>query len=310
MSSAGRKGHATLGPAGAFPRPIQEEVEVNSTARGSEDEGAENAAAAARAALRVAIIESQPATRIGLETILERAGLVTVLSSATVAEAIAALAGLRCEVALVGTIADATPADAVRRIREQFRAEVVVIGDPRHANEGRAILRSGASGQIARDAAPAAIVAAVHAAASGLAAMDPAVLEAMLGSEDHPDGPRSRDEPDDLADAPAAGGGGDAPLQRTAADPAARPEAAEAEGPRPTDPEMARAARRVTDALSPRERELLRYLAEGYTNKEIARVMVLADDTVKKGVQSLIAKLGAADRTHAVVLALRSGLIQ
>jgi DNA-binding NarL/FixJ family response regulator len=51
-------------------------------------------------------------------------------------------------------------------------------------------------------------------------------------------------------------------------------------------------------------------LAEGYTNKEIARAMVLAEDTVKKGVQTLIAKLGATDRTHAVVLALRRHLIE
>ncbi len=64
------------------------------------------------------------------------------------------------------------------------------------------------------------------------------------------------------------------------------------------------------DALSARELELLKYLAEGYTNKEIARAMVLAEDTVKKAVQTLIAKLGATDRTHAVVLALRSDLIQ
>lgn len=72
----------------------------------------------------------------------------------------------------------------------------------------------------------------------------------------------------------------------------------------PPDPALLRGA------LSQREMELLRHLAEGYTNKEIARVMVLAEDTVKKAVQSLIAKLGAADRTHAVVLALRKGLIE
>ena len=66
----------------------------------------------------------------------------------------------------------------------------------------------------------------------------------------------------------------------------------------------------VYEPLTPRELELLRYLAEGYTNKEIARAMVLAEDTVKKGVQTLIAKLGATDRTHAVVLALRRRLIE
>ncbi|OLC56675.1 MAG: hypothetical protein AUH85_05645 [Chloroflexi bacterium 13_1_40CM_4_68_4] len=62
--------------------------------------------------------------------------------------------------------------------------------------------------------------------------------------------------------------------------------------------------------MTPRELEYLRYLAEGLTNKEIARAMVLAEDTVKKGIQALIAKLGAVDRTHAVVVALRNGLIE
>ncbi len=279
---AGRKGHATLASGWSSPQAYQEEVEVNSTARGSGDEGTENATSAARSALRVAIIESQPATRLGLELILGRSGVLVVLSCATLTEALAGLPGARCEVALVGSLADATPGDAVQRLRERARVEVIVITEPRHGAEGRAALRAGASGQIARDAAPATIVAALHAAASGLATMDTSVLETLL---------RSRDDANDLADATVGADAEESATEREAAGPA-------------------RAARRVTDALSPRERELLRYLAEGYTNKEIARVMVLADDTVKKGVQSLIAKLGAADRTHAVVLALRSGLIQ
>jgi len=56
----------------------------------------------------------------------------------------------------------------------------------------------------------------------------------------------------------------------------------------------------VREPLTPRELELLRYLAEGYTNKELARAMVLAEDTVKKAVQTLIAKLGAADRIEVI----------
>jgi DNA-binding NarL/FixJ family response regulator len=79
----------------------------------------------------------------------------------------------------------------------------------------------------------------------------------------------------------------------------------EVERPRTEQPHPA-----TRDALTPRDLEYLRYLAEGYTNKEIARAMVLAEDTVKKGIQTLIAKLGAVDRTHAVVLALRGDLIE
>jgi len=61
--------------------------------------------------------------------------------------------------------------------------------------------------------------------------------------------------------------------------------------------------------LTPRECQILQRLASGQSNKELARAMVLAEDTVKKAVQTLIAKLGAADRTHAVVIALRTHLI-
>ncbi len=88
------------------------------------------------------------------------------------------------------------------------------------------------------------------------------------------------------------------------------PQAAEEAADVETDDSEPGAPVPVREPLTPRELELLRYLAEGYTNKEIARAMVLAEDTVKKGVQTLIAKLGATDRTHAVVLALRRHLIE
>ncbi|MGH2798175.1 MAG: response regulator transcription factor, partial [Thermoleophilaceae bacterium] len=64
------------------------------------------------------------------------------------------------------------------------------------------------------------------------------------------------------------------------------------------------------EPLTERDLGILRHLAEGDTNKEIARALMLAEDTVKKGVQAVIAKLGATDRTHAVVVALRTGLIE
>lgn len=62
--------------------------------------------------------------------------------------------------------------------------------------------------------------------------------------------------------------------------------------------------------LSEREQEVLKLLAEGWTNKEIANTLVITEVTVKKHVQSIIAKLGASDRTHAAILAIRSGLVR
>ena len=60
--------------------------------------------------------------------------------------------------------------------------------------------------------------------------------------------------------------------------------------------------------LSPRELEVLRYLAAGLTNKEIGREMHYSVGTVKNIVQRTIEKLGVTDRTQAAVLAVRAGL--
>ena len=65
-----------------------------------------------------------------------------------------------------------------------------------------------------------------------------------------------------------------------------------------------------SEKLSARELEVLRLVAEGQTNKEVARALFIADDTAKKHVQSVIGKLGASDRTHAVMKAARAGLIR
>jgi DNA-binding NarL/FixJ family response regulator len=63
-------------------------------------------------------------------------------------------------------------------------------------------------------------------------------------------------------------------------------------------------------ALSPRETEVLTLVARGLSNKEIAEQIGTAGGTVKIHVQNILAKLGAADRTHAVTIALKRGVIR
>lgn len=67
---------------------------------------------------------------------------------------------------------------------------------------------------------------------------------------------------------------------------------------------------RLAGELSGREREVVRLLAEGMSNRQIADALKIGVETVKTHVSSIIEKLGATDRTHAVVLALRRGLVQ
>jgi len=118
------------------------------------------------------------------------------------------------------------------------------------------MLPAGVRALLPRDASADAILAAIEAAANGLAVIDPRELEGLLGA------PGAAEPPD-------AGGG----------------------------------------ALTPRELEVLRMLAEGAANKEIAWKLGISEHTVKFHVASVMGKLNASSRTEAVTKGLRRGLI-
>lgn len=63
------------------------------------------------------------------------------------------------------------------------------------------------------------------------------------------------------------------------------------------------------DVLTRRETEVLRYVAAGNSNGRIAQKMARSEETVKAHMKSILAKLAANDRTHAVTIALRRGII-
>jgi DNA-binding NarL/FixJ family response regulator len=229
----------------------------------------------------VLAVEDHPVMRLGVRALLEREGLVVAGITATCAEAVDLIAENEPDVVLLDLgLPDATGPEAVTRIREVSSSLPIIAFSVERAPEViRAVLRAGANGYVSKDAPSSQLIAALEAAVQGLTALGPAEARAL-----------SRP----LEAVPAAGA-----VEDTA-------EVAEVD----VDESEPGAAVPVREPLTPRELELLRYLAEGYTNKEIARAMVLAEDTVKKGVQTLIAKLGATDRTHAVVLALRRHLIE
>jgi len=65
----------------------------------------------------------------------------------------------------------------------------------------------------------------------------------------------------------------------------------------------------VAAPLTKRETQILTYVAEGNTNKEIAHILTISEQTIKNHVSAILRKLNANDRAHAVALALHSGWI-
>jgi DNA-binding NarL/FixJ family response regulator len=83
-------------------------------------------------------------------------------------------------------------------------------------------------------------------------------------------------------------------------------------GQKRVSPEIAAeiAEHATAEALTPREADVLRLVAGGNANKEIAARLSLTEETVKSHIRNILAKLGANDRTHAVTIGLRRGIIE
>jgi DNA-binding NarL/FixJ family response regulator len=64
------------------------------------------------------------------------------------------------------------------------------------------------------------------------------------------------------------------------------------------------------DSLTAAEIRVLRLIARGNANKEIARELSLSEETVKGQVRNILSKLGAKDRTHAAMIGFKRGIIE
>jgi DNA-binding NarL/FixJ family response regulator len=66
----------------------------------------------------------------------------------------------------------------------------------------------------------------------------------------------------------------------------------------------------TSDALTPGEIDVLRLIAAGHANKQIAAQLSITEDTVKGRVKNILSKLGANDRTHAAMIGVKRGIIE
>jgi DNA-binding NarL/FixJ family response regulator len=73
--------------------------------------------------------------------------------------------------------------------------------------------------------------------------------------------------------------------------------------------EMGKSSEDLVAVLTKREQQILNYIANGNTNKQIAGILSISEQTIKNHVSAILRKLNANDRAHAVVLAIRNGWI-
>lgn len=76
-----------------------------------------------------------------------------------------------------------------------------------------------------------------------------------------------------------------------------------------SDEVLGRGCHPPDEALSPRETDVIKLVASGNSNKRVAGHLGLSEETVKGYVSSILSKLGANDRTHAVTIAIKRGII-
>jgi DNA-binding NarL/FixJ family response regulator len=242
--------------------------------------------------IRVLLADDQVLVRAGFRMLLESAGDIAVVGEA---------ANGGTAVALVREHApDVVLMDLHMPEVDGVTATRLITGDPRLAATRVVVLttfdddqtvfsalRAGASGFLVKDVEPEELLQAVRVVARGDALLSPSVTKAVISAF------ASGGQPPDLR------------AERAAAPPASgRPESSKgsgrSSGGRAVPPGLA--------SLTDREREVVGLVAEGLSNDEIARKLVVSPLTAKTHVSRAMTKLNARDRAQLVVFAYEYGL--
>lgn len=175
-------------------------------------------------------------------------------------------------------------------------------------------LRSGASGYLTKDAPSESLLSAIRQVASGQMVLDPAVqqrlVEMVTGNAAANKSPASSGTPSAgttgvvvaqgvVGTQTAAGAPGTPPGSATPA--GSGPQPAPAERSDPTEPAD-------TGGLTRREVDVVRLVAQGLNNRQVARAMVVSEATVKTHINHILAKLAMEDRAGLIAWAWRQGL--
>ncbi|HEX4061029.1 MAG TPA: response regulator transcription factor [Streptosporangiaceae bacterium] len=227
---------------------------------------------AAEAPLRIVIADDQASVRQGLVLLLDgRADISVVGAAADGEQALDLVARHHPDAVLLDLnmpVLDGV--GAIRRLRAEH-PDVAIVVLTTYADDASVLdaLRAGARSYLTKDADHTEIAQALHAAAGGLTVFDPRVHDTLLAATAGP-----------VAEAAPAAAAGAAPTSATGA----------------------------PDGLTRRELEILRLIAQGMTNPEIAAQLFLSNHTIKTHISRIFAKTGSRDRAAAIGYAHRHDL--
>jgi DNA-binding NarL/FixJ family response regulator len=232
--------------------------------------------------LRIVVADDQRAVREALATVLDaEPGFEVVGLAADGDEAVELAHRLSPAVVLMDLrMPNVDGVAATRRLAAELPAvKVVVLTTFADDTSIMGALEAGALGFLTKDAGREQIALAVRSAAAGQAVLDPLVQASLL-----------------RAASPAGAGAGAAGASAEAPAPAA---------PAPASP----APEALPDDLTPREADVLRAIAAGRSNAEIATELFISEVTVKSHINHLFAKIHARSRAEAVRYAYDRGLV-
>lgn len=220
----------------------------------------------------VVIADADTLFRHGLRAVLDADGIAVVADVASAAEAVQAIAQHAPDVALIDhALPDADGLALIRELADARACRTILLTSGRRTVDVTAAARHGANGYLLKSSTSATLIAGVRRVAAQAQYADPAVAEALYTA---------------LRDA------------------LVQPASADAESDAAT-----RTDRRRTASLTVRECSILRLVASGHTNAQIATTLGVAPDTVKNHLANVRKKLGVRSRTQAVVAAARAGAI-
>jgi DNA-binding NarL/FixJ family response regulator len=235
---------------------------------------------------RIVVADDHPLFRSALRTLLEGSEEVEVIAEATDGKETLELSRrLEPDLILMDVIMPKMDGvAATRAIKSELPRTIVLVMTASEDSEHLlSALRAGAGGYVLKSADPEQITEAIHKVLDNEFSLDQEVATRLLLrlSQEKHERQEERVSP--------------APAEALSAQERRIPPAAA------DDPDSGK--------LSPREAEVLRLMANGRTNEQIARELLLSTSTVKNHVGRILSKLGASDRTQAAIMAIEMGLI-